>query len=80
MNIIEKYEYFKKGLVTRGTSINMQKFFKTQPTPEQLLIISQMNRDDNVYWTTLFFIWLFFGVSIGFLLGMFYILMELGII
>lgn len=65
MDIIEKYEIYKKGLVTRGTSTTLQKFFKTNPTTDQLLYMAQMNREDVGIIVLGYITYLVFGIAIG---------------
>jgi hypothetical protein len=65
MDIIEKYEIYKKGLVPRGTSTTLQKFFKTNPTVDQLLYMAQMNREEAGFIVLGYIIYLVFGIAIG---------------
>jgi hypothetical protein len=68
MDLLEKYEIYKKGLVPRGTTIQLQKFFKTKPTIDQLLLMQQMNREDKILYIGGLFIYLLLGVMLGMLL------------
>jgi|WetSurMetagenome_2_1015567.scaffolds.fasta_scaffold154193_4 hypothetical protein len=65
MSIIEKYEIYKKGLVTRGTSVTLQKFFKTEPNMEQLLLLSELERQTGFNTT----FWAVYAGVIGFIIG-----------
>ena len=47
MSIIERYKWFKAGIVKRGTDELMQYFFKTNPTDEQLMYLDEMNNKNN---------------------------------
>lgn len=69
MNIIERYEIYKKGLVPRGTSTTLQKFFKTNPTVDQMLYLAQKEREDESMMWAGVLIYLLMGILMGFLLG-----------
>lgn len=65
MDIIEKYEIYKKGLVMRGVNTTLQKLFKTEPTMEQLLLLSEIERQTK---GTIAF-WAIYSGIIGFIIG-----------
>ena len=65
MNIIERYEIFKKGLVPRGTSVVLQKFFKTNPTVDQLLYLSEIERNNNGLYIATLLLYMAIGIMIG---------------
>lgn len=48
MSWIEKYKWFERGIAMNGTSVQMQKFFQTKPTEEQLLILDDISRQEFV--------------------------------
>lgn len=47
MSIIERYKWYKLGIVKKNVNEKMQMFFKTQPTEEQLLILDEMGTTSN---------------------------------
>lgn len=69
MNIIERYEIYKKGLVPRGTSTTLQKFFKTNPTIDQLLYLAQKEREEGSLLGATILIYLLMGILLGFVIG-----------
>lgn len=73
MSLLSNYKWFKLGIVTRKTNVNMQRFFKTNPTEEQLLLLDELNREtENMLYVGLF-IYLILGCAIGFLAGLYYV-------
>ena len=69
MDIIERYEIYKKGLVPRGTSTTLQKFFKTNPTTDQLLYLAQKEREEGSLLGATIIIYLLMGILLGFVIG-----------
>jgi hypothetical protein len=71
MNLVEAYLIYKeKGLVPRGTSTMMQKFFKTNPTTEQLIYLQDMNRTSSTVYTLIAIIYLLLGTALGMAIGL----------
>jgi hypothetical protein len=73
MSLLSRYKWFKLGIVTRKTNVNMQRFFKTNPTEEQLLLLDEMSKEnDNVFIIALF-IYFVLGFVAGFMVGLYYV-------
>ena len=74
MDLLEKYELFKKGLVPRNTNMTMQKFFKTEPTTDQLLYLQEMTRQNNAVATLGSILMLIYGIILGIALSILFFL------
>jgi hypothetical protein len=72
MDLLTKYKWFKKGIVTRNTSVKLQHFFKTEPTEEQLMMLDDIDKDNTMV-IILMFLFMF---VYGFLFGLFWVYMK----
>lgn len=65
MSIMDKYKWFKMGIVKRYTSETMQQLFKTILTDEQILLIDSIMIEEkqrtDFYVTILFVLGVVFG-------------------
>jgi hypothetical protein len=50
MSLLEKYKWFQKGIIKYGTNERLQRFFKTNPTEEQLMMLDEMDKTNTVIW------------------------------
>lgn len=66
MSIIEKYKWYKAGIVKRNVDERMQLFFKTNPTDEQLILLDEMNNESNIA----FGVGVFFAILLGIIIGL----------
>jgi len=69
MSYLEKYKWFQNGIVKAGVSITTQKFFKTNPTEEQLMLLDEINKANGIYWGLVIFLCTILGLLIGYVLA-----------
>jgi len=68
MSLLYKYAMFKAGLVDINVNITMQKFFKTNPTEEQLILMQRLSDQAGALYMLLAALFCVFGVVIGYVL------------
>ena len=65
MSLLKKYSYFKAGITMQNTNYLMQKFFKTNPTEKQILILDDMIEREKNLWLCVVLLYLFLGIVLG---------------
>jgi hypothetical protein len=68
MPLLEKYKWFQRGIVKAGTNERLQRFFKTNPTEEQLMILDEIDKINNVSWLLAILGYFIAGLTIGWML------------
>jgi len=69
MELLEKYEYYEKGIVKANVNESMQNFFKTKPTKDQLLLVQQILRNREAAWAMIVILMAVIGVLLGYASG-----------
>ena len=66
MSLLEKYKWYQTGIVKAGVTVNLQKFFKTNPTEEQLMLLDEASKmNDTIMWLIVI-LYLGLGVLLGY--------------
>jgi len=68
MSLLEKYVWFQKGIVKSGADVRLQKFFKTNPTEEQIMMLDDMDKINNTVWLTGLLLYFIMGILAGYLI------------
>ena len=68
MGIYEKYKWFQQGTVKAGTSERWQKFFKTNPTEEQIQTLDEIYKNENIWWLIAVLLYFIAGILIGWMI------------
>jgi hypothetical protein len=68
MPLLEKYKWYQCGIVKAGTNERMQRFFKTNPSEEQLLILDEMDKINNFIILLGVLLYFVLGVLVGYLI------------
>lgn len=69
MELLEKYEYYEKGIVKQNVNEGMQEFFKTKPTKDQLLLVQRILRNREASWAMVVVLMVIVGVLFGYATG-----------
>jgi fatty-acid desaturase len=65
MGIYEKYKWFLQGTVKAGTSEKWQKFFKTNPSEDQIQLLDEIYKNDNMLWLIAVLLYFIGGLMVG---------------
>ncbi len=65
MKLLEAYKYFQAGVVKFGVNETTQRFFKTNPTEEQILLLDKISDQSNIITYLFKLVYLLIGVEIG---------------
>ena len=68
MSLLEKYRWFQNGIVSAGTEPRLQKFFKTNPTEEQILFLSEREKIRDAAWLLCILGYFIAGLALGYLI------------
>ena len=68
MSLLEKYKWFQTGIVKAGVNVKLQKFFKTNPTEEQLMLLDEMDKVNEAIWWGIIILYFVLGIAIGYAL------------
>ena len=66
MSLLEKYKWFQTGIVKAGVTVNLQKFFKTNPTEEQLMLLDDITKTNDTIMWLIVVLYLFLGALLGY--------------
>ena len=77
MSLLDKYVRYKQGFVETGVNILTQKFFKTNPTEEQLVLLQKMSDQSGTVYALLALMLGALGVLIGYGMAHIEIALEL---
>jgi hypothetical protein len=67
-SILEKYRWFQKGIVKANTTENWQNFFKTNPSEEQIMILDEIDKKNNLLWLLCVLLYFIGGLLLGWLI------------
>ena len=68
MSLFEKYKWFQDGIIKAGTEPRLQKFFKTNPTEEQIILLSERETMRDAIWLVCIIAYFIGGLMLGYLL------------
>lgn len=73
MSWLSKYKYFKQGIIKMNTSEETQRFFKTNPTEDQLMILDEIEKKEMWAIVLIIFLILIAGMIFGGILLYYYL-------